>query len=165
LYSRFDLYESEALSRCWGKGRSAIGEVTYESARYCAVYTTKRIGGDLAESYYFRPTPFTGEFHHVEPEFAKMSLKPGLGQSWLEKYWRDLYVSGADAVVVNGSKKPIPKFFDRKLEEIAPILLDDFKFKKYKEAMRHPEEFTRERLETKEQCAHAREKFNKERRV
>lgn len=165
LYSRFDLYESESLNECWGKGKVAIGEVTYESSRYCAVYTTKRIGGDLAESHYLRVSPVTGEYVNVQPEFAKMSLKPGIGQAWLEKYYKDVYVSGADGVVVNGSKKPIPKFFDKKLEDIAPILLEDFKHKKFKEAMRHPEEFTRARLEVKEKCAKAREKFNTEKRA
>jgi hypothetical protein len=94
-----------------------------------------------------------------------MSLKPGIGQDWLEKFWPDLYISGADAMVINGQKKPIPRFFDKKLDEIAGTVLDDFKFKKYKEAMRHPEEFSRARLEVKEQVALAREQFNKERRT
>lgn len=123
------------------------------------------MGGDLGDSHYCRVSPVTGEFVNVAPEFAKMSLKPGIGQTWLEKYYKDIYVSGADGIVVNGTKKPVPRFFDKKLDEIAPALLEDFKFKKYKEAMNHPEEFTRERLETKEKCAIAREKFNKEQRA
>lgn len=164
VFSHFDLYESRDLSSLWGKGKVTIGEVSYESSRYCAVYTTKRMGGDIADAHYCRVSPITGEFVNVTPEFARMSLKPGLGYTWLEKYYKDLYVSGADAMIVNGARKPIPKFFDKKLEEIAPIVLEDYKFKKYQEAMQHPEEFSRARLEVKEKCAIAREKFNKERR-
>ena len=65
VYAGTDVYESEELNGCWGKGRCVIGEVTYESSRYCAVYTTKRISGDLADSHYLRVSPITGEYVHV----------------------------------------------------------------------------------------------------
>jgi len=163
VYSDFDLYESETLTKLWDKGHSTIGELTYESARYCAVYATKKIVGDKAEDHYFTVDERTGECGLRVPEFARMSLKPGIGEAWLRKYWPDLYVTGHNAVLVNGSRKKIPRFFDKKMDEIAPLLMDDVEYKRFKEV--NHENNTRERLAVRENCAKAKERFNLERKM
>lgn len=163
VYADHDLYQSEQFESSWGKGQCIFGAVTYESARYCATYTTKRVTGEIADEHYERYSPLTGEITRVPAEFAKMSLKPGLGVSWLEKYWPDLYLTGHNAVVINGSKKTIPRYFDKQLDRIAPMVLEGVRYDRYKEAMKCSENNTAERLEVRERVAHAMHKFQKER--
>lgn len=45
-----------------------------------------------------------------------MSLKPGIGASWLKKYKTDVYPG--DFTILNGRKIRPPKFYDRELEKI-----------------------------------------------
>lgn len=163
LYSASDLFTSERVGKCWGKGHHSIGEVTYASARYCATYAVKRIRGEAADLHYERVSQH-GEIIKVEPEFAKMSLKPGIGVSWLEKYWRDIY-SVHDKVVINGSMKNVPKAFDLQMGKIDAFLMEDVKFKREKEAESFIEHTTEARLAVREKCAKAREKLHKEQKV
>ena len=53
-----------------------------------------------AESHYQYCDLETGELIQRKPEFNKMSLKPGIGQAWLDKYMSDVYTQ--DHVVVRG---------------------------------------------------------------
>lgn len=163
MFSKRDIFESPSLSGMWKKGFASIGQVTYASARYCAVYTTKRISGDRAEDHYTRVDTATGVINNVVPEFARMSLKPGIGESWIAKYWRDVYVSGAKGVVIDGKVKPVPKFFDRWMEVNQPDIYEGFKFDQFNEAMRYSDDNSRERLAVREECAIAKQRFNRER--
>lgn len=168
VYSNLPLYRSDLLDRLWGKGMCTIGEVTYESARYCAVYTTKKITGQRADEHYQRVIPETGEVVQLVPEFARMSLggrkdgRGGIGYAWLKKYWPDLYESGSNAVIVNGQKKRIPRYFDKKMDEIRPLLMDAVEYQRFLE-VNHTDN-TSERLKVREQVAQAKEKFNSERK-
>lgn len=116
------LYSSELLSKAWPYGNAFFGEVTYESARYIASYVMKKRGGELADAYYQRAHPVTGEVHQVEPEFQVMSKRPGLGASWLKVFKADVYPH--DHVIIGGKPKKPPRFYDKQLseEEFAPIL-------------------------------------------
>lgn len=163
VYSRDDIYESEKLNALWGKGGCRIGEVTYASARYCAAYAVKKVTGERAEDHYARVNPYTGELYWLTPEFAHMSLKPGIGFPWLEKYWKDIYTTGHNALLVNGSKKPVPRYFDAKLEEIAADVLDRAKYDRFVEAMKHTEHNTADRLAVRNEVAERRYDFNKQR--
>ena len=146
----------------WGRGGVRIGSVTYESAGYCAVYTTKKVGGDLAKERYSRVDLSTGETWMVKPEFAKMSLKPGIGLEWLKLYWKDIFVSGANGVVINGSVKRTPRYFHDKMDDIAKHMMDDYEYQQYLKVDK--ENSTRERLEIRESVAKAKERFNSERK-
>lgn len=44
------------------------------------------------------------------PEFNHMSLKPGIGKPWLDKFMTDVYPR--DYVVINGVKTKPPKYYD-----------------------------------------------------
>lgn len=156
IYSAFDLYESATLSDLWGKGICSFGEITYSSARYCAVYATKKVTGDAASDHYFRVDSRTGECGNVAPEFARMSLKPGIGLEWLRKYWKDVYIRGHNSVIVDGVQKRIPEYFDKKLMEMFPDVVDAHKFSQYKEAVNRAQDNTRDRLLVREKCAQAR---------
>lgn len=165
LYARTDVYTSEDLSRVWGKGFCTIGEVTYASARYCASYALKKhnvMGDD--DPHYKKVDPITGEIVDLLPEFARMSLKPGIGQSYLERYWSDMYETGHKAIIVNGSKKLIPRYFDDKMREMRPIFMEDYDWNREKEALERAEDNTPERLAVREQVKLASLNFAEDRK-
>lgn len=95
------LYRSAVLERLWPYGFSSIGEVTYQSASYVAGYVVKKVVGRDAEEFY------NGRC----PEFAHMSLKPGIGASWLFKYMSDVYPTGQ--MVVNAKPGKPPRYYDK----------------------------------------------------
>jgi len=109
------LYTSETLAKLWPFGFVTIGEVTMESCAYVARYVTKKIKGKDAENHYIRWDPLTGEGIPIEPEYATMSRKPGIGKSWLDKYKSDVYPH--DYVVIKKHKIRPPRFYDNQLDE------------------------------------------------
>lgn len=105
------LYTSKALSELWPFGHSLIGAVTFESAAYVARYCMKKVTGKAAAAHYRLIDKTTGECIDRTPEFNKMSLKPGIGAPWLEKYSSDVYPRGD--CVVNGRKTRPPRYYDK----------------------------------------------------
>lgn len=166
LRSSCDLYTSEVVGKLWGQGFHTIGSVTLSSARYCAAYSMKKITGPLAEAHYMRVDLLTGEVCVVEPEMARMSLKPGIGYTWFEKYWKDIWYTENDAVIVAGRKCRIPKYFrgvaDR-VDDIPRTFMDDVEFRDYIRADLNSAHSTADRLAVREHCEMARIAFNKER--
>jgi len=82
-----NLYTSDTLEKIWGKGFCPIGEVNFETAAYVARYVMKKITGQQQKKHYEQVDQDTGEITSRQPEFNHMSLKPGIGKGWLEK-WR-----------------------------------------------------------------------------
>lgn len=98
------LYRSKMLEELWPFGFCTLGNVTFESAAYVARYVTKKITGDEAGDHY----------QGRQPEYISMSLKPGIGQGWIEKFKDNVYPD--DFVVVKGVRCKPPRFYDKKLE-------------------------------------------------
>lgn len=120
-----DLYYSQQLHLIWQKGLITYGQVTFESAAYVARYATKKITGDRAQQHYERVDPGTGQVVSLLPEFACMSLKPGIGKNWYTKYQTDVYPS--DDVVTRGYKSKPPRYYDLQLEKADQQLYDKVK--------------------------------------
>lgn len=117
------LYRSAALEALWTEGFSFIGNVTVESAGYVARYCTKKINGDKAKEHYQVLNPETGEIALRTPEFAVMSRKPGLGGEWFKQFHADAFPS--DFIVIDGQKRPIPRYYKKLLERSDPWLAQD----------------------------------------
>ncbi len=128
------LYVSDTLDQTWGKGHCYIGELTFESAAYVARYCLKKVTGSRAESHYYGR----------KPEFATMSLKPGIGAAWIEKYTSDVYPS--DEVIVNGKPSKPPRYYDAYLEKTNPTALQTVKDERRARALKHTADQTPERL-------------------
>jgi hypothetical protein len=107
------IYTSKLLESLWPFGLSSVGNVTFESAAYIARYCVQKVTGDLAEAHY-RVITDDGEIIDRVPEFNHMSLKPGIGARWLEKFQTDVYPR--DYVVINGVKTKPPKYYDTLFE-------------------------------------------------
>lgn len=166
------LYESQKLQDLWtdpdtGKpiGFVSVGEVNFESAAYVARYIMKKVSKklipddygnliDVSWHHYLKVDSETGELIVVKPEFNKMSLKPGIGQDWLDKYMSDVYPH--DHVIVRGKKCKPPRFYDNKYKKLFPFEFDELQFARETEGRSRYLDNTPERLAVKEQCAQAR---------
>lgn len=153
------LYISAELDEIWGHGQCQIGDVTFESAAYCARYVMKKLTGRRKSEYGSR-----------EPEYSTMSLRPGIGAPWLAKWKTDVYP--LDACIINGKKVRVPRAYDNLLikQETKPgeMLPDETGFnrfmpslertpmeklkgKRMRKASKHTENQTRERLDVIEE--------------
>lgn len=144
------LWRSPTLEQLWTHGDSNIGEVTFESAAYVARYVVDKITGTEAPNHYGNTDPGTGEITFRLPEFCHMSLKPGIGSTWFNKYRSDVKDG---KVVVRGHESNIPKYYKRKLTEEEQITIQS----NLDESIDYKDQSWR-RLEDKEQVAKARNK-------
>lgn len=111
----YRVYKSELLEDLWPFGLSEIGSVTPQSGGYVARYCLKKYTGDKADDHYSRVSPIDGVVHRVQPEFALMSRRPGVGSSWFDKFSTDAFPS--DFVVVDGRKVRPPAYYLSRLAE------------------------------------------------
>jgi len=143
------LFTSDLLTRTWGLGHVTLGSLTFKSAAYVARYCLKKATGDLAEVKYERVDPETGETFLVRPEYATMSRRPGIGSSWFDVFYRDVFP--ADEVVHQGRRFRPPKFYDSRLSQEAREVL-----KRKRIASVKSDDVTPERLKVREKVAAAR---------
>jgi len=138
------IYTSPLLERIWGKGHCTVGPLTYETAAYTARYIMKKITGDMAESHY------QGRL----PEYITMSLKPGIGNKFFEEYQNDVFPS--DYIVIRGSQKKVPKYYDRQLEKLDPEYFEKVKSARVRRGLKYRIDSTPERLSVREEVATAK---------
>lgn len=119
----YDVYRSAFLDSVWQMGAVYVGDVSLESAGYVARYALKKVGSDGDKREILDVT--TGEIVRREHEFARMSLRPGIGRGFYDRYFSDLYP--ADRVVVDGVKYRIPRFYDKLLDKFSPLYLAELK--------------------------------------
>lgn len=152
LYSRngqgHNIYESPLLSELWGLGRCTIGALTFESAAYTARYVMKKVTGQLAEDHYEVVVPSTGEVVQLLPEYITMSLKPGIGSGWYDRFSRDVFPD--DFVVVRGIPQGAPRFYLRRLEKDDVVAFKRVKRKRIERAFEVRDNCTDERLAVRE---------------
>jgi len=115
-------YRSPSLERLWTLGNCELGELTAQSAGYIARYVMKKQYGKTADEHYQRTDPETGEVYRLEPEFNKMSNRPGIGASWFAKYHMDVFPH--DHVIVNGTKQLPPRYYVKLLGDLDPAGAD-----------------------------------------
>lgn len=141
------VYRSQTLEKLWPQGYSLIGDVTFESAAYIARYCIKKITGFNARYWYVREDQ--DGTYRLNPEFNKMSLKPGIGGAFLEKWQKDIYPN--DKVVLRGGlmMKP-PKYYDKKYKRENEEEYERIKYEREMNARANYKDNTNERLKTKE---------------
>ena len=111
-----EYYLSEYVAKIWGMGHIIIGKLSWQSCAYVSRYVMKKqLGKD--------ERGFTAKDRYqeagLEPEFVRMSLKPGIGQRYYEDHRDEIYSN--DEIILPGKKEPIkmkpPRKFDRWLEK------------------------------------------------
>lgn len=152
----FQLYRSPLLEQLWDFGNAEIGDLSFESAAYVARYCTKKITGDKADAHYAKLVPDTGEIVQCVPEFARMSLKPGIGGDWWSKYRQDYY--WRDYCIMEGRQVPLPRYYRNQMSEAELKVHESVRFEKFKN-MDFDDDV--DRLRVREVVARARLSFNK----
>lgn len=130
---RAALYSSRALSELWPQGLTVLGDVTFDSAAYCARYIMKKVLGPDAWQMYQRFDCSTGEIIDMEPEFTVMSRRPGIGLEWFNKYGKHAFQ--LDSVVINGREVRPPRYYDSKYELVDADHLELLKRKRRAKAI------------------------------
>lgn len=148
------LYTSETLTRLWPHGHSTTGQVTFNSAAYVARYIMKKVTGEHAEFFYEEIDQDTGELVQLVPEFNHMSLKPGIGAGWLERYEADVYPQGK--VVVRGHESRSPRYYDQRYKQLAPEIWEQLAWSRQQEGIKRHADNTPERLAVRETVAKAK---------
>lgn len=148
------LYTSETLDKIWGKGFASIGQVNFQTAAYIARYIMKKITGQQAETHYKKLNLKTGEITIQKPEFNKMSLKPGIGKNWLEKYKTDVYPHGT--TIIKGKEIKAPKYYDKIFKKLAPLEYEQMQWKRRQVAQKNWYDNTDARLAVRETVTNAR---------
>lgn len=149
---RFASYSSKSLEETWGLGQVHIGELTYASAKYASGYIFKKQHGDRGEAHY-KSIDADGVWHRLEPEFCRMSLRPGIGRGWYERFPEDFH--GRDYVVLDGKKFAVPKYYDKLLERSDPMRMSGVREDREFKSLPNRADNTPERLEVKAQVARA----------
>lgn len=158
------LYYSDELDEIWKYGLTSVGELNFQTAAYVSRYVLKKVNGLQQEDHYQRTDLDTGEVIQLEPEYARMSLRPGIGADWFDKYSDDVFRTGPGIPVpghgiVHGS----PRFYDKLLERTDPKLYEKVKEERTKYIQENKDEFTPQRLMAKYKVALANHKlFSKE---
>lgn len=153
------LYRSSSLEQLWPYGFSTIGSVTMQSAAYVARYILKKVNGDVADDHYTWVDD-DGVVHHRHPEFISMSRggrtgQKGIGESWLQKYaYTDAF--DHDFVVLDGRKYPVPRFYQKRLQEWEEQRYRENRAKRKRRAVGNADNNTPARLKVREQVAKAK---------
>jgi len=100
------VYESETLTKLWGKGIAEYGSVTFDSAAYVCRYSAKKLVHGNDQDHDFQP-------------IHKMSSKHAIGKKFLEKYYPDIFNHGY-VVLQNGQKIAIPRYYEKWLKKHHP---------------------------------------------
>lgn len=136
------IWTSKLLDAIWGLGHCWIGSTTHESAGYVARYCLKKINGERALDHYARVNESTGEIILLQPEYITCSK--GLGLQFYEQHGD--HTHARDYVIVNGKEAPVPKYYDRKLEQKDPGRLQEIKEVRKTRALKDKANNTPERL-------------------
>lgn len=163
------IYTSKVLSSLWvdrvscSMGHSSVGDVTFESAAYVARYIMKKILGRGVDPVTGLPLrevyegidEGTGEVIDRPEEFCHMSLKPGIGRPFFEKFRSEMFPR--DYVVVNGVRSKPPKYYKKLLtESLRKSENEAVEFTRWERAQASKADNTRERLAVKERVLQAK---------
>lgn len=141
-------YGSAELDELWTHGRASVQDLTPQTASYCARYIMKKALGKTAENAYDVLDPETGEIIKRKPEYAAMSLKPGIGAAWFEKFGKDVFPH--DFVVQEGAKLKVPSYYDKLLKRSVQFDLDRIEYERYLRGLKQREDNTDERRAVRE---------------
>lgn len=103
--SGYESYRSPLLEKYWTLGNSELGSLTASSASYVARYTQKKC----------KKKP---DSDRIPEKAVCISRRPGIGKTYFDKWKNDFY--SIDAVIVDGVKQGIPRYYDRLLEKYYP---------------------------------------------
>ncbi len=148
-------YESETLQNLWPYGFCTIGALNFETASYTAGYILKKITGNRAEDTYLRNDAY-GVAYWVKPPYITMSLKPGIGEKFYQKFKTDFFPSDESPVPGKGIINQVPRYYETILKSEDETMFGVVRSLRQLYYQAHKEDFTSARLMDKYKCARAR---------
>lgn len=109
----------------------------------------KKVTGDRAEAHYAYIDPVTGEYFDRLPEYTTMSRRPGIGRAFYDKYSGDIFPS--DMCIVNGVPSRPPRFYENCFEITDPDGFERLKRRRVRNARKHSDNNTPDRLKVREE--------------
>lgn len=151
-------WRDDQIQKYWHYGEATWGAFHPSTASYVASYTADKLKSYAADE----PDPETGlrpyevmdrdgVIMQLQPEFQLQSLKPAIGYSWLQKYWREVFPK--DSVVMNGKEYPPPRYYYKWLKENHPAHYKLVQMNRKAKSLEIPYE-TGTRLRQKAQAKH-----------
>jgi len=145
----FRLDTSDMLTKMWGLGHVNFGSVTFESCAYVARYIVKKQNGQKGLTHYNVRDENNNYLCEREPEFTRMSLKPGIGSGFYETYKSDMYPEGR-TILRGGISSKTPRYYDDKYAITNPTEMELIKEQRRIKALEYEKETTRSRLNARE---------------
>lgn len=146
-------YDSPLLARLWGHGNVSVQDLTRETAGYCARYIMKKaLGRD--SSKLLESVDEDGVIHTRKAEYAAMSLKPGVGATWFDRYASDVFPH--DFVIADGTKVTPPRYYDKLFNRRGLVVSDDIEYSRELRARAVAADNTTERRVVREKVHVAR---------
>jgi len=119
------IYRSAELESLWTAGFSSVGDVTFASAGYVARYTLKKARQETSQG--------SGEPGGREPEFLRMSRRPGIGDGWFQKFKSDVFPHD-EVILSGGARMKPPRFYSDRLRAEDPSMYESIKARRRKAA-------------------------------
>lgn len=102
------LFRCPELEEIWQKGMIVAAEVNWNTCAYVARYVTKKVGLPADKEHY--------KNLGIEPEFFRMSRKPGIGRKWFEDHKDEIYKKDEIIIQKYGGgtmKVKPPRYYDK----------------------------------------------------
>lgn len=124
-HGRNPYWRSESLEKLWKYGNVIIAPAEPQTYGYVAGYVTKKMYTQDNKKY---------QELGLQPPQAGQSRNPGLGMAWFEKHKEELWTS--EKIYLSGGKiAPIPRYFEKMLEQENPQRLWDIKAERQSRAI------------------------------
>ena len=135
-------YNSPFLDSVWKHGHVVIGDVNFRTCAYVGRYVTKKLNGEQGEI----------EYEYKQKPFIHASNRPGIGATWFDKYYTDIYPYDECVVDLDGNKRiiPPPEYYDDLYERIDPEGMKEIKMRRRKKAEKFEDQVFTDRLTFKE---------------
>lgn len=105
-----EYYSSESLEALWTHGRCSVQDVSNRTIGYCTRYIVDKMTGSKEElDEHYTVIDSDGVIVRRKPEYCAVSLKPGIGARWFDKFSSD--VLRHDFAVLEGNKYAVPKYY------------------------------------------------------
>lgn len=148
------IWTSKEVDSSWTRGFASVANFSADTAAYVAGYVMKKVTGDLAESHYAKLVPETGELIVRKPEFNRMSLRPGIGRAFFDKWGVDVFPH--DFCIVDGHQVKVPRYYDKLEAARIGIGFDAITHKRAIAALDNSSEGAHDRLRVREIVTRAR---------
>lgn len=136
-------YESKELSKLWPFGKHEIGEANFQTAAYIARYCCKNKDNKQP----LKLPRLSSRIDGKKKEFNTMSMRPGIGSTWLKKFG-ETDVWNHDHIVLNGIKMLPPTYYTNQYDLTNPQECANLKEERLKVALKSTDN-TWDRLQVK----------------